>query len=48
MTGNYRPRAIARHFNAKGFAQRVQPVRVMVKVRVVPVTPGAKKALGSR
>lgn len=47
------PRARARHFNAKGSVQRVRPVRsaaggmrrVMVKVRVVPMTPGAKKAL---
>lgn len=47
------PRARARHFSSKGSIQRVRPVRsaaggmrrVMVKVRVVPMTPGAKKAL---
>ena len=47
------PRARARHFSAKGSAQRVRPVRsaaggqrrVMVKARVVRMTPGAKKAL---
>ena len=47
------PRARARHFSSKGSVQRVRPVRsaaggmrrVMVKVRVVPMTPGAKKAL---
>ncbi len=47
------PRARARHFLSKGSVQRVRPVRsaaggmrrVMVKVRVVPMTPGAKKAL---
>lgn len=47
------PRARARHFNPKGSVQRVRPVRsaasgtrrVMVKVRVVQMTPGARKAL---
>lgn len=47
------PRARARHFNAKGSVQRVRPLRsaaggmrrVMVKVRVVQMTPGARKAL---
>ncbi|TAJ63994.1 DUF3363 domain-containing protein [Brevundimonas sp.] len=47
------PRARARHFSAKGSAQRVRPVRsatggqrrVIVKARVVCMTPGAKKAL---
>jgi len=47
------PRARALHFSAKGSAQRVRPVRsaaggqrrVMVKARVVRMTPGAKKAL---
>ncbi len=47
------PRARARHFSAKGSARRVRPVRsttggqrrVMVKARVVRMTPGAKKAL---
>jgi hypothetical protein len=47
------PRARARHFSAKGSVQRVRPVRstasgmrrVMVKVRVVPMTTGARKAL---
>ncbi|HYD26492.1 DUF3363 domain-containing protein [Brevundimonas sp.] len=47
------PRARARHFSAKALAQRVRPVRsatgeqrrVMVKARVVRMTPGAKKAL---
>jgi hypothetical protein len=52
-TASMPPRARARHFNAKGAVQRVRPVRsamggmrrVMVKVRVVPMTPGAAKAL---
>ena len=47
------PRARARHFSAKGSVPRVRPVRsapvgmrrVMVKVRVARMTPGAKKAL---
>lgn len=47
------PRARARHFSSKGSVPRVRPVRseaggmrrVMVKVRVVPMTPGAKMAL---
>ena len=47
------PRARARHFNAKGAVQRVRPVRsaigrmrrVMVKVRVVPMTGAARRAL---
>lgn len=47
------PRARARHFNAKGSVQRVRPVRsaagglrrVMVKVRVVPMTGAARRAL---
>lgn len=52
-TSSMPPRARARHFSSKGSVQRVRPVRsaaggmrrVMVKVRVVPMTPGAKKAL---
>lgn len=47
------PRARARHFSAEVSARRVRPVRsaasgqrrVMVKARVVRMTPGAKKAL---
>lgn len=47
------PRARAHHFNAKGSVQRVRPVRsaagglrrVMVKVRVAPMTGAARKAL---
>lgn len=47
------PRARALHFSSKSSARRVRPVRsavsgqrrVMVKVRVVRMTPGAKKAL---
>lgn len=47
------PRARARHFSTKGSSPRVRPVRsaaggmrrVMVKVRVVRMTPGARKAL---
>ncbi|WP_292228373.1 DUF3363 domain-containing protein [Brevundimonas sp.] len=52
-TPSMTPRARARHFNAKGSVQRVRPVRsaaggmrrVMVKVRVVPMTGASKRAL---